>query len=635
VSDPNSLQQIPLNKLTASALNVRKKEKRADVDALSASILAHGLLQNLNVVATEDGKFEVVAGGRRLAALKALVKAGAIARDYTVPCKVLLNEQAREASLAENIQRVDMDAMDEVDAYGQLVDEGASPEDVARRFGVTLRHVQQRLALAKLSPKIKNAWKRGDVTLDAARAFCLVHDHAQQDAVFKSLGKPVTHASTVRARLMGDRMRASDRVAVFVGLETYELAGGSIVRDLFDEEAVYIGDPGLITQLAEQKLEGQRTAYTELGWGWVDINLSRGSVAGTRLQPDWRDHTPEEEADLARLRSEMEALDEAIDADSIEEDPRWDTRDGLAAQIETLRQAARVWDPALMALSGVVLSISYDGELSTVSGVVRPSDEKAVREIRKSRQQERVSDDDDADTGLADSPVVVSGLPKSLIRDLSLARTRAIRFKLATDVDMSLALAVAAMIQRQRFHATMPGVDIAAHKANVDDFDELQDLLSQQEERLPADEAGVLAWCMHQSRETLLNTLAILTAQAVDLTHERGGPRDRARQGIADSLCEALRIDMKEFWQADDQFWSRLPKSELLQVLRDSPAMENLNQKQRDMQMKALSKLKKDELAARAAAAYSKELYVPDMFILEPARGQFAVTGTDEAIMAA
>ena len=93
-----------------------------------------------------------------------------------MPCGVLPNEQAREASLAENIQRVDMDAMDEVDAYGQLVDEGASPEAVARRFGVTLRHVQQRLALAKLSPKIKAAWKRGDVTLDAARAFCLVDE---------------------------------------------------------------------------------------------------------------------------------------------------------------------------------------------------------------------------------------------------------------------------------------------------------------------------------------------------------------------------------------------------------------------------------------------------------------------------
>ena len=621
-----SIQPIPLHKLTTSSLNVRKMGRKADVDALAASILAHGLLQNLNVVASDGGKFEVVAGGRRLAALKALVKAGAIARDYVVPCKVVANEQAREASLAENIQRVDMDAMDEVDAYRSLVDEGASPEDVAMRFGVTLRHVQQRLALAKLSHKIKAAWKRGEVTLDAARAFCLVDDHAQQDAVFKSLGKPVTHASTVRTRLMGDRMRAGDRMAVFVGLEAYELAGGAIVRDLFDEEAVYIGDPALMTLLAERKLDGHRKAFADLGWGWVDVNLSGGSTAGTRLQPDWREHTPEEEAELARLRVELDSLDEALDADSIEDDPRWDTRDELAGQIESLRQAARVWDPALMALSGVVLSISYDGELSTVSGVVRASDEKAVREIRKGRRQEQASTEDDDGSEQPDEPVAGSGLPKALIRDLSLARTRAIRFRLAVDADTSLALAVAAMIQRQRLHSAMPGVDVSAHKANVEDFGELQDVLSRLEETLPQEEADVLLWSLDQSRETLLSVLAVLVAQAVDLTHERGGPTDRPRQAMADTLCDALRVDMKEFWHPDEQFWSRLPKSELLQILRDSPAMENLNDKQREVECKAWSKLKKDALVSRAAAAYSKELYVPDMFIIEPAKGAFAVT---------
>lgn len=633
--DSTSLHQIPLNKLTTSSLNVRKKDRKADIDALAASILAYGLLQNLNVVASEEGKYEVVAGGRRLAALKALAKAGAIARDYAVPCKVVPNEQAREASLAENIQRVDMDAMDEVDAYGQLVEEGASPEDVARRFGVTLRHVQQRLALARLSPKIKAAWKRGDVTLEAARAFCLVDEHAQQEAVFKSLGKPVTHASTVRARLMGDRMRADDRLAIFVGLEAYELAGGAIVRDLFDEDAVYIGNPALMMQLAEQKLEAHRTSYPEAGWGWIDVNLTGGAAGGTRIQPDWRDPTPEEDAELTRLRDEMDALDEAIDADSIEEDPRWDTRDDLAARIETLRQAARVWDPALMALAGVVLSISYDGELTTVSGVVRAADEKAVRDIRKARQQEHVTGDEDADTDESDEPVIESGLPKALIRDLSLARTRAIRFRLATDVDTALALAVAAMLQRQRSHVAMPGVDVSAHAASVEDFNELHDVLAEAEARLPAEHEDALAWCLDQTREKLLDVLAVLTAQAVDLTHERGGPGDRARQSMSDKLCDALRIDMKEFWQADDQFWTRLPKSELLQVLRDSPAMENLKEKQREAQCKALSRLKKDELASHAAAAYSKEPYIPDMFIIEPARGAFAVTRPVEETVAA
>jgi len=635
VSDITSIQHIPLNKLTASSINVRKTDKKADIDVLASSILSHGLLQNLNVVAKGDNKFEVVAGGRRLAALKTLVKSGSIARDYAVPCKVLPADQAREASLAENIQRVDMDAMDEVDAFGNLVDEGASPEDVARRFGVTLRHVQQRLALCNLSPKIKSAWKRGDVTLDAARAFCLVEDHAQQEAVFKSLGKPITHASSVRARLMGDRMHARDRLATFVGLEAYEMAGGAILRDLFDADAVYIGDPALMTQLAERKLETYRAGYVEAGWAWVNLNLSGSGISGSRIQPDWRDHTADEEAELNRLRDELNTLDEALDADSIEDDPRWDKRDDLSGQIEAIRQSARVWDRDLMALAGVVLSISREGDLNTVSGVVRPEDEKAVREVRKARQQKAESEGDDACSDRVDVPGEESGLPKALVRDLSLARTRAIRFRLVTDVDTSLALAVAAMIQRQRFHAAMPGVDISSHAGHVDDFDELHDAIASVEAILPPEEADVLAWSLDQTRETLLRVMAMITACAVDLTHERGSPGDRERQSLADKLCGALRVDMKEFWQADDQFWSRLPKAELLKVLRDSPAMDELKEKQRDAQLKALGKLKKDELAARASAAYAHELYVPDMFVLDAGSGEYAIAGAAAEVIAA
>ena len=152
--------------------------------------------------------------------------------------------------------------------------------------------------------RIKAAWKRGDVSLEAARAFCLVESHAQQEAVFRSLGRPVTHAGSVRARLMEGRMRASDRLAKFVGLEAYELAGGAVVRDLFDPEAVYVEDPALMAQLAEKKLEGEHNSWLAQGWGWVENSLGQGRTdsgyAAMRLQPDWREFTDEEEAELAR-----------------------------------------------------------------------------------------------------------------------------------------------------------------------------------------------------------------------------------------------------------------------------------------------------------------------------------------------
>src|SRR5690606_16286242 len=98
-----------------------------------ASIASVGLLQNLCVVAGDDGRYEVEAGWRRRLALKHLAKSGVIAKDFPVPCEIVDREKGREVSLAENVHRVAMDAMDEVDAYAALIEEGRSPDDVARR----------------------------------------------------------------------------------------------------------------------------------------------------------------------------------------------------------------------------------------------------------------------------------------------------------------------------------------------------------------------------------------------------------------------------------------------------------------------------------------------------------------------
>mgnify|MGYP000396717432 CR=1 FL=1 len=557
-AQPQPIQLIALNNLVASPRNVRKQDRKADIDALAASIAAHGLLQNLCVVPTEDDKYEVDAGGRRLAALKQLARQKVIARDQPIPCHVVSVEQGIEVSLAENVQRVAMDAMDEVDAYAALVAEGATADDVARRFGVTRRHVDQRLALAGLSPRIKAAWKRGDVSLEAARAFCLVESHAQQEAVFKSMSRPVTHAGSVRARLMEGRMRASDRLAAFVGLEAYEQAGGAVLRDLFDAEAVYVENPALMAELAERKLAGERDSWIAQGWGWVETSLGQGRAesghAATRVQPDWRDYTDEEETELRCLRDELDALDAALDEDSIEDDPRWDARDTLAAAIETVRQSAHVWNKDLNAPAGVVIAINHDGEAYATLGVVRQSDEKTIKDIRKRLERAETVDDAlvDDEAVASPEPETACGLPKSVIRDLSLARTRAIRLLLARDRETALAVTVAAMIMRTVFRSELPGVGLSASAAHVDDLEALVETRSAILAHVPDSEDEVLDRCLMQPPETLLSVLAVIVADAVDLVHEKGAPSDHRRQSLADRLAEILDLDMREFWVADE-----------------------------------------------------------------------------------
>ena len=90
-----NFQYVPLNNLVVSPRNVRRKDRKADIDALAASISSRGLLQNLCVVAQKD-RFEVDAGGRRLMALKKLAKDGLIAKDFPVPCHIVASEDGRE-----------------------------------------------------------------------------------------------------------------------------------------------------------------------------------------------------------------------------------------------------------------------------------------------------------------------------------------------------------------------------------------------------------------------------------------------------------------------------------------------------------------------------------------------------------
>jgi ParB family chromosome partitioning protein len=366
------LARIPLNKLTVSDQNIRRTDRKADLDALAASIKSLGLLQNLSVTRAGNDRFTVVAGGRRLAALKALAKEGVIDKDYPAPCHILDDAAALESSLAENVQRVAADAMDEVDAFAALHQQGLDVGAIAQRFGVNHRHVEQRLALASLSPKLKVAYRKGDLALEAARAFCIEPDHPHHEAVFKALGKPVTHAANVRAHLTHGRMRGTDRLARFVGLDAYEAAGGSLTRDLFVETEIYVDDPALMSRLANEKLEVFREDLLTKGWGWVNVNLGHRRFDGAssqRIQPTRRKPTDEEAMAFAQLESEIEDLDADLEKAN-DDDPRWMDRDHLEAQHKSLTETLTSWDPQEMALAGVVISVEHDGRLYFAYGLV-------------------------------------------------------------------------------------------------------------------------------------------------------------------------------------------------------------------------------------------------------------------------
>ena len=128
-------RHIPLSRLKLSAANVRTARADPEDDkGLQASILSLGVLESLLVVPDGDDNFDVVAGGRRLAALQQLAKAGKIAADYVAPCRVLGGDaDPAEVSLHENGKRAPMHPADQYETYARLRAKGMTAAEIAVR----------------------------------------------------------------------------------------------------------------------------------------------------------------------------------------------------------------------------------------------------------------------------------------------------------------------------------------------------------------------------------------------------------------------------------------------------------------------------------------------------------------------
>ncbi|MBK8545201.1 MAG: ParB/RepB/Spo0J family partition protein [Caulobacteraceae bacterium] len=152
---------IPLTKLVESEDNVRRVNRKDGISSLAQSIKSLGLIQSIVVRDTGNGKFAVIAGGRRLRALRLLAKTGDIEKNAPIPCRVISgDDNAIELSLAENVVRHDLLPWEELSVYGRLIDSGEGPETIAARFGVSPQHVVRRLKLARVSPRLIEALKR-------------------------------------------------------------------------------------------------------------------------------------------------------------------------------------------------------------------------------------------------------------------------------------------------------------------------------------------------------------------------------------------------------------------------------------------------------------------------------------------
>ena len=380
-----AIRPIALDQLVTAPENVRKTPPDAAAGAeLKASIAAHGLLKNL-VVRSDGpgGGYAVIAGGRRLAALKALAADGALDAAHPVPCLVVDRDaSSAELSLAENVVRIAMHPADQVAAFRELAESGSSVSSIAARFGISERLVEQRLRLGNAAPELLDAYRDGTIDLETLKGFAVTTDHHRQMSVFEQVASQGYRPTAwqVKRLLTQDRVPADSALAHFVGVDAYEAAGGAVLRDLFsdeDESGVWLEDPVLLQKLAMEKLdETAKDLATRWRWATAVPEVDWAELARYgRIQPDPATPTDEEAAELERLRTREDELCE-LDEDEWtgqlgEEACAIETRtDEIHAAVEA-RAAYQAED---YAIAGCIATIGRDGRLQVIKGLVRPGD---------------------------------------------------------------------------------------------------------------------------------------------------------------------------------------------------------------------------------------------------------------------
>ena len=401
-------RDIPFNQLVLSQANVRRVKAGVSIDALAADIARRGLLQSLTVRVQRDadgndtGQFEVPAGGRRFRALQQLVKQRRLAKTEPVPCIVREDEQisAEEDSLAENVHREALHPLDQFRAMQQLVTQGTDVETVAATFMTTPAVVKQRLRLASVSPKLHQVYADDGMTLEQLMAFSVSEDHERQEQVWDLLHSSYNKQPyMIRAKLTEDSVRATDTRVRFVGMDAYVAAGGYVLRDLFeDDQGGFLQDVALLDRLVDEKLKAEGARIGEEGWKWiaVAVDFSYDYDDDMRvIDGDQPEITDEDEAKLASLRDEAEALEEEWSgAGEVPDDV--DARvTAIDEEISAIVSRPLVYQPTEMARAGVFVSIDVDGSLHIERGFVRPEDEPADEPVNDDGAVRPMDDGDD------------------------------------------------------------------------------------------------------------------------------------------------------------------------------------------------------------------------------------------------
>ncbi|MCP1931060.1 ParB/RepB/Spo0J family partition protein [Bradyrhizobium elkanii] len=650
----SSSRDIPFNKLVLSQSNVRRVKAGVSIEDLAASIARRGLIQSLSVMPVVDvdgneiGMFEVPAGGRRYRALELLVKQKRLAKIAPVPCVVRKRDDevlAEEVSLVENIDRAPLHPLDQFRAFQDMRTKGKTEEEIAAALFVPVQVVKQRLRLAAASPALLDVYAEDGMTLDQLMAFTVCDDHSRQEQVWDAIKDAWSkEPHQIRRMLTETTVRASDKRAVFVGVDAYEAAGGIVMRDLFQsDDGGWLQDAALLDRLAAEKLKATAEAIAAEGWKWIEVAVSfpYDATRGLReLQGEPLDLTAEEQATIEALNGEYQKLE--ADYEGADELP--DEVDQRLAEIETALSAFETrpvrFEAEDIARAGVFISIAHDGSLAIDRGYVRAEDEAAQPGVDADGGEtegqpsqpgapvvqravitiggQPVETEDEEDDG-------IKPLPDRLVTELTAHRTLALRDGVANNPPVAMTALLHKLVSDTFQHRMYKG----ALEASVNHvFFPVQDealkdspsarAVHERHEAwagdIPADDDALWDWLMALDDKSRMALLAHCVSYGVNALYEKPNPFSGSgvsqhsldmRLGQADRLARATGLDMVEVgWRPTvGNYLGRVTKPRILQAVREGVG---------EQAVQLIDHLKKGDMAKEAERLLAETGWLPE-----------------------
>ena len=473
-------------------------------------------------------------------------------------------------------------------------------------------------------------------------AFTVSDDHVRQEQVWEAIKDSWSKEPyQIRRMLTETTVRASDKRAVFVGLEAYETAGGIVMRDLFQsDDGGWLQDAALLERMVAEKLKAVADEVATEGWKWIEVAVSFpcDATRGLReLQGEPLDLTSEEQATIDALNAEYQKLEAEYEgADELPDDV-----DQRLGEIETALAAFETrpvrFEADDIARAGVFISIAHDGSLDVDRGYVRPEDEAPAAPGGETGVE---AGTDPAEPGVQRAVITIGGksaepedeeddaikpLPDRLLTELTAHRTLALRNALADNPHVAMTALLHKLVSDTFQHRMYKGAMEASvnHVFLTVQDEALKDSPSARavHERhegwagdIPADDDALWHWLSALDDTSRMALLAHCVSYGVNALYEKPNPYSGSglsqhtldiRLAQADRLARATGLDMVEVgWRPTvGNYLGRVTKPRILQAVREGAG---------EQAAQLIDHLKKGEMAKEAERLLADTGWLPE-----------------------